>query len=565
MDLGPHIPKGVLTGSTALVASGMQHEFAAQITILSNLLGSSLILRAGHPGNYDTPNISPKPMSIKTKTSQRQGFLNGFLAIDHFFSKADPFGNVADIKAEDLTKIQLPITNPEHQHAIGLRVHADDIIKQLSPEGDLEFDKLENGQLFFKFKCGRGDSRHRDELRFVIKLADATDVSLTYSRSWNIPTSAQISNVLEKLGTDPNLFIGKEFTLKYQLNSTSELKAVRVMARTPTNLHELQEALASTHDQVLAKLKENYSNAKLKQKIAAFNYAYEQIVQNTCAFPEALNLLGEDNLEILYNFPKVARVITSDWDCLVFGNPVGTNKQYLNNCYTSTDEGRRELLKNAEAFFNYFKTRVSKQQSAVSPVFRAFLNNLTFEQLIARTDITKVGIINASEFVFQQLINLSYLLPNSPLGPGAVYDHNIKDLIQHGPDMKSPKGPECDCPWIMFYKGLQIYGTKQKQLTEFLLANNILQELFFEVHPATDFQSVVSENGIDIGWGAIVAEQIKLGQPVSEKTKQAYHAQHKSRCSIQHVQSLMLRIAAQECNFQTHQTALKPASLRPGK
>ena len=541
------LPPGVTTGIAALKACGMQHEFAAHLTLLTAYTQSFIVIRACHSPNFDRRHIAAKPSYIRTKTSQNQGFFNSYIAVNPLFQRIikNHDGINHSHVLPDLTKA---ITDPDYIHQTQLTVTTHDLIKQLNTDGDLLFDSYDplTRQLILKFKADKGLDDFRANGRFVIKLDEACDWTPSYTRPWNKPTDAHVDELLENLKSIPeNLILNKEFKLYFKQQPDAELQSALVLAEIPRTIEHLRAVIKELE----GILPENFP-----------------VIPNNLTQEQALKLLGPANLATLYSHPEAARVITGDWDGLLLGVNDKTNNIFLTSY--NTFNGQQEinkLLEQSQKYFEYLKRFcIFNYSKNKNNNFYPFIANLKFEQLISGTPFKQLGIISPAEFVFQQLINYTYRLPdNSALGevcknrcidqdsdsfcPNKAHldsDQNIQNLFQHGFDMHNPHGPENDGGWIMMVDGMQFHGTHYAQLSQLLLMNNaaLLKNKYFDVSCKMDMRPVLLANGTDIGWGAVVKKQLELKQPVSKLTRQAYLCAHSTNPNGSQFNNMLLRL-----------------------
>ena len=127
---------GVKLGTDAMIASGMQPEFAAHLQLQNQALGISIILRAGSPPVYNQKR-GPKTGLNLTKTSN-QGFFKGSLAAEEQFTRIDSkTGKPKGHDKKDTDHLKLNIKDPNYQHTVALPITMLDILKEINC-GDLE-------------------------------------------------------------------------------------------------------------------------------------------------------------------------------------------------------------------------------------------------------------------------------------------------------------------------------------------------------------------------------------------------------------------------------------------
>ncbi len=510
------LPPGVITGIDALKACGMQHEFAAHLTLLTAYTKSIIIIRACHAPNFDRKYIAPKPSYIKAKTSQNQGFFNSYIAVNALFQRLHNSSSVQNSVIQGLDK---DITDPAYIHQTQLTVNTHDLIKQLGTDGDLLFDNYDpvSTELRLKFKPNKGTASFRQNGRFVLKLNESNNWMPTYTRPWNVPSTLQTNSILQNLDMIPsNQILNKEFKLYFQEAHEKLIKPAMVLAEPPKTIYQLKTALKTIADLLPADF-----------PILSDNISYEQ----------ALLTIGEQRLQQLYTHPEVARVITGDWDGLALGVKAHTAKDFLTTYNTFLSEQQIiQLVQKAENYFEDLKLSIQSSTSNTSSAGNKsyqFIAHLKFSELIQELPLKQLGRITPAEFVFQQLINYAYKIPgNNIFGqdykntilPHPDADLNVINLFQHGFDMHNPHGPEADGGWLMIANGMQFYGEHQSQLTELLLMNEgeLLKTTYFEVNHEIDMRPVFSNNGKNISWGAVVQKQIELNHPVAAETKEAY-------------------------------------------
>jgi len=198
-DRGEVIEKlGLKSGLSALMASGMQPEFAKTQMFLQHLLRTNMVFRAGSFSVFGRHRV-PKPGTILSKTSN-QGFFKGAIAKERIFTRTKN-GIVIGHHDKDHKRLDqdkkdgpnIPI-HQRHQPTVQLTIRLRDILRELREGGDLELvSSHSNGEMRFKYKQGKGDSSFKGE--FVINWKEGKEFVAKESRDWDNERSDPDFNV----------------------------------------------------------------------------------------------------------------------------------------------------------------------------------------------------------------------------------------------------------------------------------------------------------------------------------------------------------------------------------
>jgi hypothetical protein len=246
---------GVKTSTDAMKACGMQPELASHLALQNKSLGISIILRAGSPPVYNQKR-GPKTGINKSKTST-QGLFKGSLAVDLQFTRLNHERKGSGHDAHDEEHLNLTIKEPNYQHTVALPVTMQDILREVSENGDLEVLGYEDGKLRLGYREGKGDKDFNGQM--VIDLTHGERVSSFYSRPWDRPDhdsdwdpNLKVIKKPAALSAVPDEVYQKVFndiyTVAYTdtkgiLTEESELKEARVFANTPRTSMELLVAI----------------------------------------------------------------------------------------------------------------------------------------------------------------------------------------------------------------------------------------------------------------------------------------------------------------------------------
>lgn len=420
---------GLKKSTDALKACGMQPELAAHLMLQCQALNQCIILRAGSPPVYNQKR-APKDGLNLSKTSN-QGLIKGSIAVSPRFSRVTN-GIGRGTHRKDTEHLNLKITDPDYQHTVALPVTMQDILRELSPEGDLQFLGYENGKLRLAYKESAYEKGKVDpdfQGQFVIDLKDGDPSPIFYSRPWDHPSNnplwdheKQRLNKPDELAHIPDedyfpatacLFKVYYTEHQHELNSLTtfpneskdnledevELEEVKVFANTPKTALGLIKAIRESG------VLESSAPTLMELKLAL-----EQMDSNTPLW-EILHLFTPSQLKIVYD--HCGLVVTGDWDGLALGHPsledipLELQKQMrVYNTFHKTGyirvQEKEDLLLAACNYFHYLK---ANPEIFVTPLGSLLQHISDPLELFSEESLARAGCITPFEYLFQQMIN----------------------------------------------------------------------------------------------------------------------------------------------------------------
>ena len=399
---------GLKTSKEAIMASGMQLELAAHLMLQCSSLQKSIILRAGIPPVYNQKR-GPKSGLNLSKTSL-QGLFKGSIPLDLRFTRLNN-GVALGHHKTDASRLLLDLRHPEYQHSIQLTLTMQDILRELSPKGDLRVLGYEDGKLRLCYKAGRG---HPDFYgQFIINLLESDSPPVFYSRPWDKPEHHTDWDPVNHLIRKPDALsllpeevyqqcFSNLFSLSYAkhqdiLLHPDEVEEARVFANTPKTSRDLLQAIKETKALAL--------DLQVLRNLEAMD-------DNTPMY-DVLDKLSLEQIKTLYD--TCGLITTGDWDGLLLGHPNACELSELpptiGRVYNTFMKGvsgineRQEFLDACCDYVHFLKTSKTHAETPIGKLVRSIENpGLFFTELA----IKRAGSITPYEFVFTQLINYAY-------------------------------------------------------------------------------------------------------------------------------------------------------------
>ncbi len=572
------------TGPNALIACGMQEEFAAELALMQQTNQTTLILRAGAPPVYDRPG-APKTGENLSKTSN-QGFFKGRIAAQKQFTrikvnkegKNQPIGH----HKKDAEKLQHGA-----QKTAQLQVRLKDIIRELrEPGGDLKMTSYDpaSGEMRFQYKPGKGDNNFKGD--FVINVNQGHPFEAHYSRSTDRPDQDPKYNKEKGIITKPDgldILSEKDWENLYKKMDNQEFNLFFTDKPLEKNL---QEAAVFTNKQGLV-ITGDWDGLAIGHPPDLPDYARvvyntfsEDPVEQMSLIQASTMLLNEKKQEIeskgapnsletailkmtmddLYDQFSLSRAgcITAheflhnsmaNYLYREKNNNEVRNQSHLRGYQEAFDVGllqaRNQLRKGGdlekviadakEAARNEYVTQnIEKEEGFVTPrsgpqLIDQKLQSDTFQRQSDR----------ALEKIYQALeknIRKEHKIYENTLGQGPLLsvetprllhpdlDTNLENPFQHGYDMRNPYGSNLDGPWLMVTdEGLTVHGKNQAELIDVMLCEGFLEKNHIDINFAADMSK---------GWDKVVERQIELAQDVPAKTLNALKT-HKDMQKLQ--------------------------------
>lgn len=430
---------GVTVGSSAMRAAGAQPEFIAHNIAQANGLGSSLILRAGAPPQYNK-HRGPKSGVNLTKTST-QGFFKGTLVEDSRFARIQKDAATGEAvllahNSKDEAHLTLKVYDPDYQHRMQLDLNMQDILREVGPKGDLRvlgYD-AETGMLRFEYKEGKGPPRDKFDGQFVINLLDGDDTPQFFSRPWDAPehqpdwdAKKGVISKPEGLNAIPDEVYEKVFRQSFKLNYTndkaeqpksSDVHAANVFANRPRTASEFLNAMGREHPQ--------FESVKHLKDLNSILSALSRLEN------------GEDVILSVYN--KAGVIVAGDWDGLALGHPPTIDSKYK-VVYNTFDpvhgiDNMQALMTSSQEYLDELKATANAKPLEQQTTFDKQLLSLKAlddPEMVSDFARARAGCITPHEFVFQQVLNCaSRDRSNSNYGESynkAVIQSSMDDLL----------------------------------------------------------------------------------------------------------------------------------------
>lgn len=407
----------ILKGLEALQAAGIQLEFAAANLVQTRGMNTVLILRAGSPPVYNEERSAKSGLNL-TKTSNH-GLFKGSLALNRKFTRLEKSaeGNIPKGHYKgDSERLRKPITDPDYQHAMDLKVTMRDILREIDDEtGDLKFIDYnpDTGRLTLAYKPGKGPQGF--EGQFVIDLNKGTERVQTFSRPWDKPEfDKKLWDAEKKTLRKPNFLaamhpdvykalLNQEFVLNYSdtLDPQAALQTAKVLANTPR-----------TPQDFLTALKAIKPNHPLLSRAASLS------------LEEILKELEPDVIRRVYD--HAGKIITGDWDGLALCHAKELSSDFIevyNTFERDVPRQMEQMTKLLEASNNYlgYLIYLAKKKNTgslelsyfdkilleLAEKFKGSEGNI-MDQIVSKFALQRAGCITPHEFVFEQLSNYAY-------------------------------------------------------------------------------------------------------------------------------------------------------------
>jgi len=562
--------KKLSTGTNALIACGMQQEFASTLMLMQRYTNTTLILRAGAPPMYDRPR-SPKTGLNLSKTST-QGFFKGQIPENVFFTRTKK-GKDGELHAIGHHKKDTLHLEDESQNTVQLPIRLKEMIRELRLDGDLEISSFMDGEekdeIRFKYKTGRGDINFKGE--FVIKLNQKKEYDTHFSRAWDRPEFDPKFDKKKGIISKPEnvKLTDEQWEKLYNIMDNNEFPLYFTNKVGKSTLHEAKvfankEGLIVTGDwdgltmghppalPLYAKKVYNTFSPDPKEMFeliqASRQYFNEMLekIEDKKNKNETLNDLESAITKIkfknLYTDFSLSRA-----GCVTpyeFMNNSIANYLYRDKYKTGVRD-RSQLIGYQEAFKSgllHARKQLQEGQKLEAVIEAAKLNakqEFVKQNLIkANLEITQKSLSegmqsdllssiksNAIEKINQSLertIREEYqifILTNDitpltsqviPEMPHPDYDKNIENLFQHGYDMRNPYGSNLEGAWLMITEeGMIVHGNTQAQLLDIILSGDFLEKNHIDINFAADMSK---------GWSKVIEKQIELKQTVPQET-----------------------------------------------
>lgn len=394
---------GLKFGSSALLASGIQAEFAAHILLQNQILGTSLILRVGSTPVLNQRRAAKSGRNL-TKTSN-QGLFRGSLPVDPRFSRLSAEGVLLGLDPEDRAHLQLSIRDVHYQNRLPLVVSMQDVVRALDKDGCLEvlaYD-LEQSCLRLVYRPGMGPADFNGQ--FLLYLNKAVGRVLHYSNHSDKPEFSPDWDPIQKVRRKPQAFDSVPDEL-YQacFNQLLEIWICETKIAKPNPLQIKKALVFATKPETVKQLIE-----AIQHSFPRLDRGRMQVILRAQTRAEILRQLSEDEIQFVYK--NTGLIITSDWDALALMYPPYLNEriytQVMDTKVNNEDERRRNLFL-LEAYAKEYLYRLSSAKSSagyLAPMIQAVIDEADFfdEDLLAQA-----GSITPFEFAYLQLINRSY-------------------------------------------------------------------------------------------------------------------------------------------------------------
>jgi hypothetical protein len=404
---------GIKYSTAAMIAAGAQPEFIAYNISQTSALKCVVILRAGDPPQYNKPR-SPKSGLNLSKTS-RQGFFKGAIPKEVRFARLQDDREPLPHKANDAINLDLPPHHHNYQHTMPLDINMRDILRETSPEGDLEilgFDSL-TGLLRLGYKEGRGPKPEAFHGQFVINLYNGRLSPQFFSREWDRPDhdpewdpENQIISKPQSLAAIPESVYQRCFAHSFILGyteeitlspSTNEIKHAMVFANRPRTVQEFKAAMGEEQ-------------------------AYIVGIQSCRTMVEVFDTLKESlgesgaNQVFLDVYDNAGSIIAGDWDGLALGHPRDLNPRFSQvfNTLAPGLQGLNDqeaLLNLSDEYLAEMQARAKEAQAkgdALTGFQSIVLSIPSMMAMISDLTVAKAGCITPHEFVYQQVLNYAY-------------------------------------------------------------------------------------------------------------------------------------------------------------
>ncbi|MFA5959246.1 MAG: hypothetical protein WC785_01860 [Tatlockia sp.] len=399
---------GIKTQKDAMQACGMQPEFASHLLLQSYAFGVCIILRAGNPPVYNQQRSAKSGINL-SKTSN-QGFFKGSIAENKAFTRVQLNQKTGRFEAiglhlKDRAALNLPLSSPEYQHTVQLKITLLDLLREIDDGGDLEVlnYNAQTQQLLLKYKENKGDPAFQGQ--FVLKLNENIEAPPQfYSRPWDRPENHPHWDPVHLLIKKPDTLAtlpdetyqhiaNQVFNLYYTEERTntpldSELQKATVFASTPKTANDFLNAMGSSHPR--------YDKVAHLKKLSAILAALT---------PE----------EIAGVYAQCQLIITGDWDGLVLGHPLRIRKAYRTEFNTlDTKHSLNEmilLLNTTMEYFAFLKNEALLKKPEERNGFDSLLLDISDpNDLFSDFALERAGCITPHEFLFLQTLNHSYRL-----------------------------------------------------------------------------------------------------------------------------------------------------------
>ena len=443
---------GLETGTSALKACGMQQELAAHLAMQCSAMGVIIILRAGSPPVYNYKR-GPKSGVNLSKTSN-QGLFKGSIAAERRFNRINNGRGIVHHQ-KDADHLTLPIDDPNHQYTVALPISIQDILREIEPDGDLQFLGYEDGLLRLRYKDGKGDFNGQ----FVINLIKGTHTSFFYSRPWDDPKNHPKWDPLKLIITKPvtledipdsiyNQLFNQVFTVGYvnhrgEIPSSEVIFEAKVFANTPKTVDDMLSAIqaikivdSDDNATALKEIKKIWEELSARMRgDALFSMP---LVSDDCSAAIAPSVttsslimsdllqkeLSPEQIKLIYD--DCALVVTGDWDGLALGQPLpefftdtllgfpaGYPKDQMRiyNTFGEEEQAMQERAALREAswsYVGYLKEKYASHADTQFPFYSLLMKITESYTLFSELAIQRAGCITPHEFVFQQLINFTY-------------------------------------------------------------------------------------------------------------------------------------------------------------
>lgn len=596
------------TGAKALMACGMQHEFAANLTLMQQASHTTLILRAGAPPVYDRPR-QPKTGLNLSKTST-QGFFKGQIAADVQFTRVkkgkDGKNHAIGHHKKDKAKLQ-----SGEQNCVQLPVRMKDIIRELrDPGGDLKLTSYnpESGEVRFQYKEGKGDTDFKGD--FVININQGKPFDAHFSRSWDRPDQDPEYDFDNKIIKKPDgvplsdeawqqlyqAMDGQECPLFYTDPPNSQtLKEARAFANKegliitgdwdglatghPPELPEYARQVFNTFDPInTLTQKQGLIDATEKlfyEKLEFINGKIEK-GETLTSFEEAMTKIDFDDLYTDFSLSRAGCITAHEFLNNSVANHIYRNKNendmrdqsQLTGYQESFDAGlklaRQQLLEGQDLDIAIALAKNAAMREFVEHDLKQAGLEATPQSINQRRGSDTFNKVNSNAIekinqALEKTIHQEYQMHqntngiHSPLSsnktpklPHPDYDSNVENLFQHGYDMRNPYGSNLEGAWLMITEdGMTIHGDTQAELLDVILAGDFLEQNHMDVNFAADMSK---------GWDKVIERQLALGQTVPKETLHSYSV-HQNMQTLQkelgEVPSLFDRLTGKSVNKQS--------------
>lgn len=576
----PKKDPAIKTGNAALMACGMQPEFASHVMLMQQGFQTSIVFRAGNPPIYDRPR-APKSGLNLSKTSN-QGFFKGTIPEnDTLFSRLEEISQ--EINGQKKAT-QVPRKHDEKdkkrlkdnaQHTTVLPIRLRDMIRELDKDGDLIMLPFTSGdtQMRFEYKKGKGPPGFKGE--FIINLDQGNKFISRESRAWDKQKDPKVkieedgsTKVIKPHGfnmTDDvwgsfyEQFKHTEFPLQYKVNKDdpNEMpKKAKVFSDDnnliiagdwdglalghPPNLPpyatkvyntfkypEDRKSLLNATIKLLAHLKKEIlkkENIKPPITLTPYEKALKQITFDKNLYSDfSLERAGcITPFEFLNN--SVANYLYKEKQHNLLREPA--HQKALEHAFTSGIEKARKYLIDSQKATTGGRNKNERTQHRsrkrpIPPLKEVIDVAMHKAKQDLKNDPEKLEYVEhmlTQEIAedYRQFSNASTFQRPVPNILHPDYDPNIKDLFQHGFDMRNPYGCNLDGAWLLIsHSGHIIHGKTEEQLIQVLLTGDFLEKNYFDVNPLAKMEK---------GWAKVIEKQIDFGQKnkISPNTMKSY-------------------------------------------